>query len=175
MIFGVPRGFAVELAEMTNVVKRNRWMTEAFVFSVDRLCAGKMEHGPEQHRGVAVREHETVPVRPDRVLGIEAHDAIPECVHQRRERHGRAGVPGLGLLYRIHRKRANGIDCQLNNLLIVRHGFLPYFFPISREATLPRRRRCRSAWLNLAAKNVWTRSQATAGPTVLPPIHRMFM
>src|SRR4030095_13832477 len=101
MILGMPRGFAVELAEMTNVIKRNRWMAEAFVFSVDRLCAGKMEHGPEQHRGVAVREHEAVAVGPDRVLGIEAHDAVPDRVNQRRKRHWCAGMPGLGLLYRI--------------------------------------------------------------------------
>jgi hypothetical protein len=47
MILGMPRGFAVELAEMTNVIERNRWMTEAFVFSVDCLCAGKMEDGPK--------------------------------------------------------------------------------------------------------------------------------
>ena len=31
------------------------------------------------------------------------------------------------------------------------------------RATLPRRRRCRSAWLNSAARKVSTRSQATAG------------
>src|ERR1043166_4145412 len=166
MIFRVPRGFAVELAEMTNVIKRNRWMTEAFVFSVDRLGAGKMEHGPEQHRGVAVREHEAVAVGPDRVLGIEAHDAIPDRVNQRRERHRRAGMPGLGLLHCVHRERANGVYRQLNNFLIVRHGFLPYSFLISREATLLNRRRCLSAWLKLAARNVSTKSQATAGPTV---------
>jgi hypothetical protein len=45
----------------------------------------------------------------------------------------------------------------------------------SREATLPRRRKCRSSWLNSAARNVWTRSQATAGPTVRPPMQIMFM
>ncbi len=110
MILGVPGGFAVELAEVTNVIERNRWMTEAFVFSVDRLCAGEMEHGPEQHRGVAVREHEPIAVGPDWVLRIEAHDAIPDRVDQRRERHRCAGVPGLGLLDRIDRKRANCVD-----------------------------------------------------------------
>jgi class 3 adenylate cyclase len=35
----------------------------------------------------------------------------------------------------------------------------------SREATLLRRRKCRGAWLNSAARNVCTRSQATPGPT----------
>src|SRR4029453_12766945 len=175
MVLGMSGCSALELAKVADVFGGDRRITQSLVIGIHRLRASEMKHGPEQHRGVAVREHETVPVGPDRVLGIEAHDTIPDRVNQRRERHGRAGVPGLSLLDCINRKRANGIDCQLNNLLIVRHGFLPYFFPISREATLPKRRRGRSAWLNLAARNVWTRSQATAGPTVLPPIQRMFM
>jgi len=45
----------------------------------------------------------------------------------------------------------------------------------SRDATLPRRRRCRSAWLNSAARKVWTRSQATSSPTTRPPMQRTFM
>src|SRR5215510_3921668 len=106
----VPRGFAVELAEVTDILEGHRRVPEAFVLGIDRLGAGEMEHGPEQHRGVAVREHEPIAVGPERVLRIEAHDAIPECVNQRRERHRRAGVPGLRLLYRIHREGANGVD-----------------------------------------------------------------
>ena len=45
----------------------------------------------------------------------------------------------------------------------------------SRDVTLSNRRRCRSAWLNSAAKKVWTRSQATAGATVRPPMQITFM
>src|SRR4029453_11766767 len=110
MIFGVPGGLAVELAEMTDVIKRNRWMTEAFVFSVDRLCAGEMKYGPEQHGGVPVRQHEAVAVGPDRLLGMEGQAAVADRVNQRRERHWRAGMPGLSLLDCINRKRANCVD-----------------------------------------------------------------
>src|SRR5437879_4642403 len=110
MILGMPRSFALELPEMTDIFQGNRWMPEPFVIGVDRLCAGEMEHRPEQHRGVAVREHETIAVGPDRVLRIEAHDAIPDRVDQRCERHRCAGVPGLRLLYRIYRERANCVD-----------------------------------------------------------------
>src|SRR3989449_11760161 len=110
MILGMPWGFALELPEMTDIFQGNRWMPEPFVIGVDRLCAGEMEHGPEQHRGVAVREHEPIAVGPDRVLWVEAHDAIPERVHQWRERHWCTGVPGLSLLYRIYREGANGVD-----------------------------------------------------------------
>src|SRR4029453_7428963 len=110
MILGVPRGFAVELAEVPDILEGHRRVTESFVLGVDGLCTGEMEHGPEQHRGVAVREHEPIAVGPDRVLRIEAQDAIPERVHERRECHRRAGVPGLRLLYRIYREGTNGVD-----------------------------------------------------------------
>src|SRR5262245_46613917 len=110
MILGMPRGFAIELAEVTDILEGHRRVTESFVLGIDRPGAGEMEYGPEQHRSVAVREHEPVAVWPDGVLRIEAKDAIPERVHQWRERHGRTGVPGLRLLDRIHREGANGVD-----------------------------------------------------------------
>src|SRR5215471_8771997 len=110
MILRVPRGFAVELAEVTDVLEGYRRVTESFIIGIDRLGAGEMEHGPEQHRGVAVREHEAIAVGPDRVLRIEVQDAIPERVKQWRERHRRTGMPGLRLLDRIHREGADGVD-----------------------------------------------------------------
>src|SRR5215468_10267618 len=128
MILRMPRGFAVELAEVTDILEGHRRVTESFVLGIDRLGAGEMEYGPEQHRGVAVREHEPIAVGPDRVLRIETQDAIPERVHQWRERHRRAGVPGLRLLDRIHREGANGVDRYLHHLLVC-HRFLLAVFP----------------------------------------------
>src|SRR5215831_4954030 len=118
MILGMPGCFALELAEMANIVERNRWMAHHFIVGVHRLCLGKMEHRPEQHRGMAVREHESIAVGPDRVLGIEAHDPVPDRVDQRRESHRRAWMSGLGLLDRIYRERANSIDSQLNSFIV---------------------------------------------------------
>src|SRR5579864_6776594 len=122
---------------------------------------------------MTVREHEPIAVGPDGVLWIEAHDAVPDRVNERRQCHRRAGVSRTCLLDRVHRERADRIDRKLIELL-VSHRSLHWghcaIRPASREATLPRRRKCRSAWLNSAARNVWTRSQATAGPTVRPPI-----
>ena len=118
VVLGVTRGLAVELAEAADVVERHRGLPQPLVFGIHRLRLGEVEHGPEQHRGVTVREHEPIAVGPDRVLRIEAHDAVPDRVDQRRERHRRAGVSGLGLLDRVHRKRANGIDTQLIEFLV---------------------------------------------------------
>src|SRR2546430_17054111 len=110
MILRVPRGFAVELAEVTDILEGHRRVPESFVLGVDGLGAGEMEHGPEQHRGVAVREHKPIAVGPDRVLRIEAQDAMPERVHERRECHRRAGGPGRRLVYRIYGAGTNGVD-----------------------------------------------------------------
>ena len=62
---------------------------------------------------MAVGEHEAIAVGPDRIVRIEAHDAIPEGVDEGRQRHRRAGMSRLGLLDRINRQRANGVDAQL--------------------------------------------------------------
>src|SRR6516162_2630431 len=72
-----------------------------------------MKSGPEQHRGMSVRQHETISIRPDRILWIEFEHTIPDGIDKWRERHGRAGMPGLRLLHGIDGKRANGVDRQL--------------------------------------------------------------
>ena len=121
VVLGVSGRLAVELAEVADVVEGHRRLPQALVVGIHRLRPGEVEHGPEQHRGVAVGEHEPIAVGPDRVLRIEAHHAIPDRVDQRRQRHRRARVSGLGLLDRVDREGADGVDRQLNHLL-VGHG-----------------------------------------------------
>ena len=110
VVLGVAWCFAVELAKAANVVERHRGLSQSFVVGIHRLCLREVEHRPEQHRGVTVREHEPIAIGPDGILRIEAHDAVPDGVDQRGERHRRAGVPGFGLLDRVNRKSANRID-----------------------------------------------------------------
>ena len=90
MIFRMPRSFAAELAEMANVVERDRGLAKSLVLRVHRARAGQIQHRPQQHRGVAVRQDEAIAIWPDRVLRIEAHDLVPDHVDERRERHRRA-------------------------------------------------------------------------------------
>jgi hypothetical protein len=91
-------------------------LPEPFVFGVHRAGAGEKEHRPQQHRGMTVGEQEPIAVRPDRILRIEPHDPVPERVDQRRQRHRRPRMPGIGLLDRVDRQRANAIDRQLIQL-----------------------------------------------------------
>ena len=107
------RGLAVELAETADVVEGDRRLPEPLVIGVHRAGSGQVEHRPQQHGGMTVREHETVAVRPDRILRIEPQHPVPDRVDQRRERHGRAGMAGLGLLNGVDGEGADGIDGQL--------------------------------------------------------------
>ena len=155
VVLGVTGRAAVELAEMADVVEGYRRRSQPLVFGVHRFGAGEMEHGPEQHRGMTVREDEPVAVRPDRILGIETHHAVPERVDQRRKGHRRSGMSRLGLLDGINRERADRIDRQLIQSF---GGHDIHFGPpdavraAASASTLPRRRRCRSSLLYAAER-----------------------
>src|SRR5262245_64338600 len=103
MIFGVTWGLAAELAEVTNIIERNRGLPKPFVFGIHRSGTGEVEHRPQQHRGMTVGEHEPIAVRPNWILRIETHDAVPQRVYERRQRHWGARMPGFRLLDRVMR------------------------------------------------------------------------
>jgi len=52
---GWPGRLAVELTEAADVVERHRGLSQRFVVGIHGLRLGKVERGPEQHRGVTVR------------------------------------------------------------------------------------------------------------------------
>src|ERR1700756_1521213 len=113
VILWMPGRLAVELAKMANIVQRDSGVPQSFVICVHRLDSRQVQRGPKQHRRVAIRQHETIAVGPNRVLWIKSHNAVPDRVNQGRERHRGAGMPGLGLLHSVDRKRANGVYRQL--------------------------------------------------------------
>jgi hypothetical protein len=49
-------------------------------------------------------------------MRIEFEDTIPYRIDERRERHWRSRVPGVGLLHGIDGERANRVDAQLIEL-----------------------------------------------------------
>ena len=149
-VFGVARRLAVELAESADVVERHGRLPEPLVLGVHGLDARQVEDRPEEHRGVPVRQDEPVAVRPDRVFRVEVHHPVPERVDERREGHRRSGMAGLRLLDRVDRQGADRVDRQLLEVRGAHVACLPRpsgSASVSRAATLPRRRRCRSSWL----------------------------
>ena len=131
MVFGMPGGLAVELAEVADILEGDRWLAQALIFGIHRLGSGQIQHGPEQHRGMAVGQHKAVAAGPDGVLGVEAHDPVPDRVDQRRQRHRRAGMARLRLLDRIDGQRADRVDRQLVEFFLGHAERLPFLGPRS--------------------------------------------
>ena len=102
MIFGMAGALAADLAKGFDIVERNRGLGEDFRCGIDRLDAGKMQHGVEQHRRMSVGQDETVTVRPDRIFRIITQETLPQRVNHWRQSHRRSGMSGVGLLHGVH-------------------------------------------------------------------------
>ncbi len=101
--FGVAGGLRAPLAELLEVLE-------------GEAVPGQVQHRVQQHRRVTAGEHEPVAVGPIGRLRVVAHDARPEHVRERCERHRRSGVAGVRLLDRIHREPADDVDRPLLEL-----------------------------------------------------------
>ncbi len=110
VVLGMTRCLTVKLTKAPYIFERHGRLPQPFVLGIHRLRLRQVQHGPEQHGGMTIRKHEPVAIRPDGVLRIEAHDAVPDGVHQRGEPHRRTGMPGFRLLHRVNRKSTNRID-----------------------------------------------------------------
>jgi hypothetical protein len=73
---------------------------------------------------MSVGQHEAIAVGPLRVSGVVLHDAGPEHVRKGGERHGRARMPGVRALRRVHGEAADHVDAELLDLRD-RHGAHP--------------------------------------------------
>ena len=170
VILGMAGRLAADLAEALDVVERDRVVAEHFVLRVHRLDAGQMQHRPQQHRRVAVGQHEAVAVGPDRIGGIEAHHAVPQHVRQRRQRHRRAGVAGVGRLHGVDRQRADRVDAQRGDVLVARKRSV-IVGACSRVGPRPRHRPSQRALAGDAAggnRRSPARSAASAGTFSAP-------
>ena len=94
---GMPRGAALPLPEVADVVEAHR-------------IAREMQQGVEQHRAVARRKDEAVPVRPMRIGGTGREMAAPEHPGHGGRAHGQARVAGVRLLDRIDAEPPDGGD-----------------------------------------------------------------
>ena len=67
-------------------------------------------------------QHEPVAVAPDRLVRVEAQEALPHRVHHRGQGHRGAGVAGVGRLHGIHAQGADGVDGDLLDRLLGESG-----------------------------------------------------
>ena len=93
---GMPRCLAVQLAETPELVDR-------------QVVAAQMQQRVDEHRRVAIGQHETIAVRPVRMGRVVAQVLSPQGHGHLGHAHGRAGVTGVGLLHRVHGERTQGV------------------------------------------------------------------
>ncbi len=90
-VFRVSGRLAAELAELLDVIDRQRWL-RAVLALVHRLHARQQDQRVQQHGRVADRQHEAIAVWPVRVVRVVAQQLVPQHVAGRRQRHRRAGM-----------------------------------------------------------------------------------
>jgi hypothetical protein len=108
-IFGMPCRARTELTEVLDLVDG------------DVFVARKIEQRIEQHRAVACGKHETVAIRPMRVLRV-----VREETGVKRRRyigcaHRQAGMARIGFLDRVHGEEADCV-CHLVLFVGIGHG-----------------------------------------------------
>ena len=111
-LLGVPRRAAAELPKEFELFERERRAIDGVAVFVAIADPGEVDECVEQHRGVAVREHEAIAVGPLRLRGVVAEELIPQRVGDGSEAHRRARMPRIRLLNRIHGEGANRIDAS---------------------------------------------------------------
>ena len=104
-VLGVAGSLAVQLAEVFQLLQR-------------QVVACEVQQGVDQHRRVAVAEHEAVAVGPQRVAGVVLEVAAPQRDGHVGHAHGRARVARIGLLDGVHREGADGVGHEGG----IRHG-----------------------------------------------------
>src|SRR5579864_118006 len=117
------RAFAVQLAEVLDVVHRNRRFAQRFIFRIDGLHSSKMQQPIKQHGGMSVGKDKAVAVGPDGIFRVVTEKALPKDVRHGRQGHGRSGMAGIGLLYRVHGESAEGVDAELVNIACIFNVF----------------------------------------------------
>ncbi|MCY1430692.1 hypothetical protein D9M71_466430 [compost metagenome] len=94
--FRVARGAAVQLTEALQVVDR-------------QVVAGQVQQRIDQHRAVAVGQHEAVTVSEARVGRVVLQIITPKNLGDIRHAHRGTGVAAVGLLHGIHAEGTNGV------------------------------------------------------------------
>ena len=96
LVLGMSRSRRAQLPERLQVLD-GQWVT------------GQVQQRVQQHRAVAVRNHEAVAVGPLRIAGIVAQVVAPQDLRDVGHAHRHAGMTGVGFLNRVHREGSDRI------------------------------------------------------------------
>ena len=95
-VLRMTRGLGMQLAEVLELLHR-------------QVVAGEMQERIDEHRAVAVRQHETVAIHPLRVAWVVLEEIVPQHLGDVGHAHGSPGMSGVRLLHRVHRECADGV------------------------------------------------------------------
>ena len=90
------RGHRMQLPEVLDLVNRQGVSTE-------------MQQGVLQHRAVSIGQNESIPIRPSRIRGVVAQEAVPQNLRYVGHTHWHAGMTGVGTLHRVHAQSPNRV------------------------------------------------------------------
>ena len=96
LVLRVTGGAVSQLPKISNLVDR-------------QFVPGQMQQAVQQHRTVAVRQHEAVAIGPARVAGIVFVVVVPQNFGYVGHAHRRAGVSGICGLNGVHAQGTNGV------------------------------------------------------------------
>ncbi len=74
-----------------------------------QVITREVQQRVQQHRTVAVGNHEAIAVGPGGVGRVVAQEIVPQHFGDIGHAHRHAGMPGVGLLHCIHRKGTDGV------------------------------------------------------------------
>ena len=94
--FRVARGLAVQLTKPAQLLHR-------------QVIARQMQQRVQEHRAVAVGEHEPVAVRPVRIGGIMLEEPAPEDLGNFGHAHRQTGMPAFRGFHRVDGEHAQGV------------------------------------------------------------------
>ena len=97
-VLGMAGAAAVQLAELADRLQRHGRLVGGPAVGVQLLHARQVQHGVEQHRGMAAGEDEAVAVGPAGLGRVVAEHLVPQHVGRRGQGHRRAGMSAVGRL-----------------------------------------------------------------------------
>ena len=103
-VLGMPGRPGPDLAERLQILDG-----QAFVAADAR----QIEERIEQHRAVAARQHEPVPIRPVRIGGVELEDVAKKHSRDVGHAHWQTGVSALGFFHRVDSEETDRIGHEI--------------------------------------------------------------
>lgn len=99
-------------------------LTESLEVVHGQVVSEEVEHGVLKSTSVTIREHESIPVEPARILRVAVEEAGPQQPGDGRHSHWGTWMTAIGLVYHVDCQTSDSVDADLIVVLLfeARHG-----------------------------------------------------